>query len=140
NVRAGDSEILNLQPLLQTDFMEICRTIEDQELDRIDIRFENKATVCKYVVPEGFPEPEGNVGLRVDEEAVGTAGCSLFYSCFKAGEGLYEPSPRLVAVTGIADTLKEAWERCEEGITHIHGEGLYHRRDIGTEELARRYP
>ncbi|MBD3369788.1 phosphoribosylamine--glycine ligase, partial [Candidatus Fermentibacteria bacterium] len=46
NVRAGDSEILNLQPLLQTDFMEICRTIEDQELDRIDIRFENKATVC----------------------------------------------------------------------------------------------
>jgi phosphoribosylamine--glycine ligase len=139
NVRAGDSEILNLQPLLQTDFMEICRAIEDQELDRIDIRFENKATVCKYVVPEGFPEPEGNVHLRVDEKAIEAAGCGFFYSCFKTGDGLYEPSPRLIAVTGIADTLKKAWERCEEGITHIHGEGLYHRRDIGTEELARRY-
>ncbi len=139
NVRAGDSEFLNLQPLLRTDFMDICAAIERGELAGMDVELDSKATVCKYVVPPGFPEPSGPVEVEVDEDALREAGCELFYSCFDNGDGEYEPSPRLIAVTGVAGSRKEAMERCESGIAMIDGEDLYHRRDIGTEKLARRY-
>jgi phosphoribosylamine--glycine ligase len=139
NVRAGDSEFLNVQPLLQTDMMAIMQAIDAGELHRVRLRFENSATVCKYLVPKGFPDPEGTVAMVVDGKAARDIGCRLFYSCFENGDGTYEPSPRLMAVTGVAETRREAWERCEEGIRHVDGQDLYHRRDIGTKKLARKY-
>ena len=139
NVRAGDSEFLNVQPLLQTDMMAVMHAIDAGELNRVRLRFDNRATVCKYLVPGDFPDHKGDVDLDVDEKAARDIGCRLFYSCFKNGDGTYEPSPRLMAVTGIADTRRKAWERCEEGIRQVDGEDLYHRRDIGTKKLARKY-
>jgi phosphoribosylamine--glycine ligase len=124
---------------MQTDQMAVMQAVRSGELQRVDLRFQRKATVCKYLVPGSFPEPVGNVVLEVDEEAARKIGCRLFYSCFKNGDGTYEPSPRLMAVTGIAESRGEALRRCEKGIGHVDGEDLYHRRDIGTARLAERY-
>lgn len=139
NVRPGDSEIHNIIPILKTDFLEICKAIHEEKLDEIEISFENKATVCKYVVPEGFPTPSRNFRLQIDNDEIDKIGVHLFQSCFEAGEDIYEPSPRLFAITGVGNTLKEAYDKCEEGISCIKGKGIFHRKDIGTPELAKRY-
>jgi len=47
NARFGDPEAMNILPLLTTDFIDVCRAIIDGGLDRIDILFEQQATVCK---------------------------------------------------------------------------------------------
>jgi len=136
NVRPGDSEILNIIPILETDFVEICDAILDRTLSRIEIHYEPKATVCKYVVVEGFPHPRQDMVMTIDETAIRRAGADLFYSCFKIGRNTYKPSPRGVAVTAKGETLPEANRLCEELITrHIKGEKLWHRTDIGTEDL-----
>ena len=45
---------MNVLPLLKTDFVEFCQGIVDGNLKNAN--FESKATVCKYIVPKGYPE------------------------------------------------------------------------------------
>ena len=140
NVRPGDSEIMNIIPILQTDFVEICEAILEDRLMDLQIDYEPSATVCKYVVKEGFPNPKGNMIMEIDEEAIRKAGADLFYSCFAVEKNVYKPSPRGVAVTARGKDLHKAYTLCEEMIkNHIKGERIWHRKDIGTEELLRYY-
>ncbi|MEA1885689.1 MAG: phosphoribosylamine--glycine ligase [Bacteroidota bacterium] len=140
NVRPGDSEILNIVPILKTDFVDICEAMIDRELRNIHIEYENKATVCKYIVNKGFPKPKDDMRMAIDEKAIKDGGGDLFYSCFKVNENVYKPSPRGVAVTAKGDTLEEAYQLCEKLIReNIKGEDIWHRKDIGTQELLDKY-
>jgi fusion protein PurCD len=56
NARFGDPEAMNLLALLETDFVEINYAMATGTLDKINIKYKNLATVCKYVVPLGYPE------------------------------------------------------------------------------------
>ena len=56
NARLGDPEAMNVLSLIETDFIDICCAITDGTLDKINVQFNKQATVCKYVVPEGYPE------------------------------------------------------------------------------------
>ena len=56
NARFGDPETLNVLSLLKTDFVDICEAIIEGTLDKLAINFEKRATVCKYIVPNGYPD------------------------------------------------------------------------------------
>jgi len=136
NVRPGDSEILNIIPILETDFVRICEAMIDNQLDSLKIQYERKATVCKYVVGEGFPHPKHDMVMEIDEKGIRDGGGELFYSCFAVDENVYKPSPRGVAVTAKGDDLQEAYQLCERLIAeNIRGEKIWHREDIGSEDL-----
>ncbi|MFP4026009.1 MAG: phosphoribosylamine--glycine ligase [Thiohalospira sp.] len=140
NVRPGDSEILNIVPILKTDFVDICEAMIDRELHNIQIEYEKKATVCKYIVNKGFPTPKEDMKMVIDEKAIEEGGGDLFYSCFQVAENVYKPSPRGIAVTAKGDTLNDAYQLCEKLIKeHIKGEDIWHRKDIGTKELLEKY-
>ncbi|MFO7810913.1 MAG: phosphoribosylamine--glycine ligase [Candidatus Delongbacteria bacterium] len=139
NVRPGDSEILNIIPILKTDFVEICEAMIDNRLSTIDIAFDKKATVCKYIVSKGFPHPKEDMYMEINEEAIKRAGADLFYSCFSVGKNTYKPSPRGVAVTAKGDTIEEAYQLCEKMLDdNIKGKDIWHRRDIGKVELLKK--
>ncbi|MFP4368875.1 MAG: phosphoribosylamine--glycine ligase [Candidatus Kapaibacterium sp.] len=136
NVRPGDSEIMNITPILKTDFVDLCEAMLDNKLQGMDVEFEKKATVCKYVVKEGFPYPKGNMEMIINDEAIKNAGADLFYSCFAVDDNIYKPSPRGVAVTAKGDSLEEAYLLSEKLIEeNIKGKNIWHRKDIGTMEL-----
>ncbi len=136
NVRPGDSEILNIIPILKTDFIQICEAMIDNQLDELNIQYEQKATVCKYVVGEGFPHPRHDMEMEINEKGIREGGGELFYSCFAVDKNVYKPSPRGVAVTAKGQDLKEAYNLCEKLITeNIRGKKIWHRKDIGSEEL-----
>ena len=139
NVRPGDSEILNITPILETDLMDICTAIAEERLDEIEVSCSPKATVCKYRVPEGFPTPTETVRISIDQRVMEDPDIHLFQSCFEKSSGVYQPSPRLFAITGVGDTLEEAYLKCEQGLEGIRGEGIFHRKDIGTKELTNKY-
>ena len=54
NVRFGDPEVMNILPLLKSDFIEICEAIITGKLHMTPVLFNKKATVCKYLVPKGY--------------------------------------------------------------------------------------
>ena len=69
NARFGDPEAMNVLSLLKSDFVDICWAMIDGSLDKMNIEFERSATVCKYVVPKGYPEhPLKDSPLTVTEK------------------------------------------------------------------------
>jgi phosphoribosylamine--glycine ligase len=132
NARFGDPEAMNVLSLLDTDFAEIVQAVAEGELSSAKIRFQNKATVCKYVVPEGYPEAP----LEGKHITFGDPGkATLYYANVVEKDGrLYTLSSRTLAFVGIGDTLEEAEQIAESAASSVEG-SVHHRRDIGTRAL-----
>lgn len=141
NARFGDPEAMNILPLLKTDFVDICRAVIDGTLDRLDIEFYRKATVCKYVVPKGYGLPADHPDARSTSakiEVSDVKDVNLYYSSVdKREDGLYMTTSRAIGVVGIDDTLGKAEKKAEQAISAIKGP-VAHRPDIGTSELIQK--
>lgn len=135
NVRFGDPEALNLLPILSTDFVEICEAMLEQRLEEIDIEFFYQATVCKYVVPEGYPEKavKGET-IQFDEKNIPVGVKTYFASVDEVDNQLILKGSRAIGFTGIADTIEEAEEKAEKATRAVNGR-VFHRTDIGTLKL-----
>lgn len=132
NARFGDPEAMNVLPLLENDFLDVCHGIVNGTLDKIKVSFKKKAAVCKYAVPEGYPEnPAKDTAVEI-----GNVGDSLIFysSVYEKDNKIYTTGSRAIAVLGIADTIKEAEMKAQAGLSALKGK-LYFRRDIGTEGL-----
>ena len=140
NARFGDPEAMNVLPLLQTDFLEVCSAMLSQSLEKTPLSLAKKSTVCKYVVPEGYGvKSMSGFPITVDEPAIRSLGDLVFYaSVNKTNHDIVTGTSRAVAVVGIADTIDSAERQCEAGLSHIHGEHLFVRHDIGTRPLLER--
>jgi len=134
NARFGDPECLNLLTLLETDFVAICRAIVEQTLADVDVKFAAMASVCKYVVPAGYPDTprKGDVVLLPGDLRSDTR---LYLGAVDLrDELLISTGSRTVAVVAMAETITEAELICEAFVTRIEGP-FFHRADIGTAAL-----
>ncbi|MBI4632760.1 MAG: phosphoribosylamine--glycine ligase [Deltaproteobacteria bacterium] len=138
NARFGDPEAMNILPILETDFVDICKAILEGTLSQGKIKFADKATVCKYIVPKGYGLPAGHpdaaaASSKIEIGAIGNA--RLYYSSVdKRDDGIHMTSSRAIGVVGIAATLAEAEKIAERAAGAISGQ-VDHRPDIGTREL-----
>ncbi|HEV2365738.1 MAG TPA: phosphoribosylamine--glycine ligase [Caulobacteraceae bacterium] len=140
NARFGDPEVMNVLSVLETDFLEICLAIVRGQLERTPVAFAPKATVCKYVVPEGYPEaPVKGAAIRLPAIDNSDPAERMYYGAVKDGPGgeLLMTGSRAVAFVGIGDTLAEAERRAEAGAAAVQGP-VWHRRDIGAAALIAR--
>ena len=55
NCRFGDPECINVLSLLQTNLLEVFYHMVHESLDSLDISWAPLYTICKYLVPEGYP-------------------------------------------------------------------------------------
>jgi phosphoribosylamine--glycine ligase len=139
NCRFGDPEAMNVLPILESSFMEIAEAIADGNLKSKKAVFENRATVCKYVVPAGYGV-KSKIGAEVtiDEKAIEKAGAEIFYaSVNEKGGKVFTTSSRSLGIVGIAGTLDEAEEIAEKGLSHIKGD-VFMRHDIGKPEAIQK--
>lgn len=131
NARFGDPEAMNVLPVLEDDFVEVCTALVDGRLPE-RVAFRPAATVCKYVVPEGYgATPLANQEVGVDAEAVRAGGARLYYaSVDERGGRLYTTTSRALAVVGVAEDLPRAEALAEKGLAHVEGR-VAMRHDIG---------
>jgi phosphoribosylamine--glycine ligase len=136
NCRFGDPEAMNVLAVFESSFMDICERIIEGSLRPKDLAFEPKATVCKYLVPEGYPEtPRTHETISVDENAIRENGGTLFFASVDIDQGhTITTSSRTAAVLGISDTIESAEEVAEFSTQFVKGP-LRHRKDIGTTGL-----
>jgi phosphoribosylamine---glycine ligase len=136
NARMGDPEAMNVLSIFQSDFVELCRAIITTHLDEYNIKFDNMATVCKYAVPEGYPEnPLKNEKISLLEVPKDTE--MYFASVERKEDGLYMTGSRAIAFVGIGSDLEEAEVKAENAISSVKGR-VFHREDIGTKELIQK--
>jgi phosphoribosylamine--glycine ligase len=135
NARLGDPEAMNILSILESDMLEICEKITGGMLDN-EISFQPKATVCKYLVPNGYPtKPMNNVEVLIDEKRVREIGGILYHASVREEEGrILTSKSRAIAVVGVHNTITQAEQVAEKCMPHIKGE-LRYRKDIGTRAI-----
>ncbi|MCU0862134.1 MAG: hypothetical protein MUE65_07435 [Methanomassiliicoccales archaeon] len=131
---------MNVLPLLESDFADVCQGIASGDLSRKECEFRRAATVCKYVVPVGYGlASKAGVPIKVDEEGGSRSGAELFYAAVnEEGGRILTTSSRAVAVVGIDSSIDAAERQCERALRFVSGEDIYVRHDIGKHEVIQR--
>jgi phosphoribosylamine--glycine ligase len=137
NARFGDPECLNLLSLLESDLVAICRAIVSSTLYNVDVAFTPAATVCKYLVPEGYPD-HPRKGDAVPVPATLPPATTVYLGSVDMNQDtLVSAGSRTLAVVARGSSLSEAESLCEFVLDGIHGP-FFHRSDIGTSALISR--
>ncbi len=134
NARFGDPEAMNVVPLMKDSFPSVLERIANGKLGRVE--FENKCTVVKYLVPEGYPESaKRDAEVFIDENKINRLGAKIYYASVYEKDGrIYTTSSRSFGILGVADEIEEAERIAEIGCGAVSGP-VWHRRDIGTKHL-----
>ncbi|HSA37648.1 MAG TPA: phosphoribosylamine--glycine ligase [Methanoregula sp.] len=136
NARFGDPEAMNVLSILSSDLSEIVCRISEGSLASSHVSFEPLATVCKYLVPEGYPDaPHAGdpITLPKNHPAV------LYYANVekKASGSFLTQTSRTLAYVGLGETLEVAERTAEQAASGVKGAVRY-RQDIGTRALLER--
>ncbi len=132
NARFGDPEAMNVLTLLSSDLGAIAWRCVDGTLGASAVSFRPEATVCKYLVPEGYPDAPGP-SAPIDPGAPRAA--RLYYANVEECDGrLWTQRSRTLAFVGTGPTLEEAEAVAEAAAAGVTGPVRY-RRDIGTRSL-----
>jgi phosphoribosylamine--glycine ligase len=143
NARFGDPEAMNVLTLLESSYLDVVRAMAAGKLDATQVRFSPRATVCKYVVPEGYGvKSMANEPIAIDEGALAATGARCYYAAIEHRGGTRSgrieattTTSRAVGVVGMGDTIEEANAMADAALAHVTGPHLFVRRDIGTEAL-----
>jgi phosphoribosylamine--glycine ligase len=139
NARFGDPEAMNVLPILITSFTDVCMAMATGTLKN-DVKFEKKATVCKYVVPEGYGvRSKAGLPISVNEAEIEKCGSVAYYANVDVIDGkLVTGTSRSVGVVGMAGSIEKAESNCEDALKFVDGEAIFVRHDIGKRELVQR--
>ena len=133
NCRFGDPETQVVLPLLKTDLLTVMQAVTNETLGDIDVEFEDKNACCVVLASKGYPEAyESGFKLTIPEELKDktyVAGAKI-----KDGE-LVTAGGRVLGVTAVEDTLKDAIDTAYGYAKEIHFENAYCRSDIGQRAL-----
>jgi len=139
NARFGDPEAMNVLSLLSSSFTDICSGIASGRLAENRVAFAKKASVCKYVVPQGYgTEPQAGKEVKVDEAGM-PSDARFYYAMVDEVDGrVLTTTSRAVGVVGLGDDIASAEAACERALGSVSGEALFVRHDIGRAELVNR--
>jgi phosphoribosylamine---glycine ligase len=140
NARFGDPEAMNVLPILDADFVEVCMSVAEGRLRDVPWSFQHKATVCKYVVPKDYPSKSPRTKLTQRPAPLDGRDTRWYWAaCEQHGNEVYMTSSRTGAFVGIGDSLNKAEASAEEATQALEAIcPVRHRKDIGTEALVRR--
>jgi len=139
NARFGDPETQTYMRLLETDLLEIINACLGQKLSEIEIKWK-PLFACNIVLASGgYPgnyEKGGIIsGIKEAEE---NKNIVVFHAGTAVKDGvLVTNGGRVLGVSAVGNTLKEALDAAYEAIDKISFEGMHYRSDIGKEALAR---
>lgn len=136
NARFGDPEALNALPLLESDAVELFESAIYKRLNKIDVRFNPVSTVCKYLVPEGYPTNSvKHQEIMIDTSKI-PEGVELFYASVYEHEGkLLLGGSRAIGIVGIDAHFENAAKKANQALESVQGP-VWARQDIGNWELV----
>ncbi len=141
NARFGDPEAQVVLPLLQGDFLEICKACTEGNLDDVEFSFESKASAIVIVASGGYPLSYKKgieiTGLKNGQiEKCDRDNIHVIHAGDKIEDDkLVTSGGRVLGVVAVGDTLKDALDDAYSEIDKIKFDGAFYRHDIGKKAL-----
>lgn len=130
NVRFGDPETEVLMPRLDCDLFEILNKTIDGSLEAKDIRWKDDYCLTVIMCSGGYPSSyeKGKLikGIENVEDDI-----LVFHNGTKVDKNLLTNGGRVLSITALGKTLKEAREKAYKDVEKISFEDAYYRKDIG---------
>lgn len=128
NARFGDPETQVVLPLLDGDLFEIMEAVVDERLDEIEINWFDAAAVCVVLASGGYPKSYAKgYDITFDEGITST----VYHAGTAIKDGMLVTSGgRVLGVTAVNATLKEAAADAYEDVKKIHFKDSFCRSDI----------
>ncbi|GBD94446.1 phosphoribosylamine--glycine ligase [bacterium BMS3Abin05] len=136
NCRFGDPESQAILPLLKSDLLEGMMAVVNGNLADYNLEIEDRSAVCVIMASEGYPGPyeKGKEITGLDSDF--GADTIIFHAGTKRVNGkLLTNGGRVLGVTHLAQSLKDAIEGAYKAVKSIFFEGAYYRTDIGKKGL-----
>ncbi len=132
NTRMGDPETQPILMRLKTDLVDVLLAATDGRLEQVELEWDRRTALGVVMAAAGYPEAprKGDLitGLpaEADDAVVFHAGSEL------DADGKPRTSGgRVLCVTALADSVRQAQQRAYDAARSIHFDGMQYRRDIG---------
>lgn len=133
NARFGDPETQVLLPRLKSDLVDIMLAVGDGTLADAKPQWSSDQAVSVVLASGGYPGDyeTGKVISGIDE-AEALEGVTVFHAgtALREDGALVTAGGRVLNVTALAPTLREARARAYEAVSKISFEGMFYRSDI----------
>jgi phosphoribosylamine--glycine ligase len=145
NCRFGDPECQCILPCIQNDFIKLCESTVQQELDEIEIIHSGESTCCVVLAAEGYPAsyPKGMLIRGLDQVETVHNESNEPAMVFHAGTATDEQGRvvtkggRVLTLVGRGATLQEAVTHAYKAVDVIDFEHKTYRKDIAQKGLNR---
>ncbi len=140
NCRFGDPEAQPLLMRLKSDIVDIFEAAIDGKLDRVEMKIDPRPTVCVVISSGGYPGAyQTGKAISGLAKASDCPGVEVFHAGTAKKQGrIVTNGGRVLGVTAVGNTLKEAITRAYSAVDHIKWTDCYCRRDIGGKALQRK--
>jgi len=131
NCRMGDPETQPILMRLKSDLVDVMLAATSEKLDTLELEWDRRTALGVVMAAAGYPvnPRKGDVitGLPKDE-----LDAMVFHAGTIAKEGqTLSTGGRVLCVTVLADSVKQAQQKAYEMAKGIHFDGQQYRRDIG---------
>jgi len=132
NVRFGDPETQAILTKLKSDLAELMLKTVDGKLRGISLQWDERFCVCVVLASGGYPgNYQKDKEIRGLEKLSGLEDIFVFHAGTKEKSGFFTNGGRVLNISALGDTIKEAKNKAYDAIGNIQFENMFYRKDIG---------
>lgn len=138
NCRFGDPETQPILMRLRSDLVEICQAALEERLHKIEIEWDTQAALGVVMTAGGYPGKYRSGDEITGLEEADSKSVKVFQAGTRRDNGkTVTAGGRVLCVTALGETVKQAQERAYAVVGKIHWQDAYYRTDIGYRAVAR---
>ncbi|WP_145596922.1 phosphoribosylamine--glycine ligase [Candidatus Pelagibacter sp. FZCC0015] len=133
NVRMGDPECQTIIPKLKTDLYEIFLACCEERLNKLNVKWYNKKSLCIVLCSKGYPEGfKKNVEIKNLNKIITNQDKLLFHAgTIKKNKKIYAIGGRVLNFISLSKNFSSARKNIITAIHKLNWPGGFFRRDIG---------
>ena len=133
NVRMGDPECQTILPKLKTDLSEIFLACCNESLDKVNLEWSSKKSLCVVICSNGYPDDfKKNIKIENLKSVNLQSHDYLFHAGTSKKNGeIFATGGRVLNFVSLSDNFNDAKLSISKNLEKLNWSGGFYRKDIG---------